>query len=212
MPGVTPVRLAALALAAVAAMPGVSAAAPEARPSAAVTDAAFVMAWDDPAKPTVGMTATMARVTREGSDVLYLCINYSTRTVSEHGCAVMSPRPVTTRLAMPETARIAGRVPVYGRRGGWMEIAIDLTATRPVAWPPASASHWAFERPVAAGLGAPATFGVYAGPYLARVATMSGTFRTDRGVRMAARTHPDAYFQPMVIRSTLVGVRGSSGL
>ena len=200
MPRVT--RLVALALALLAALPGASTAAPEAGVRHVVVDGTMVIGYDDPVRPTVGFVATLARHTDDKGDVLYLCVSYGTRTRNENGCATLAPRAVTKGDLLPESATVRGRVPVRGRRGGWMEVDLAVTAVGDPALPPAEAGHLLHDDGATVG----------AGVEVIRTAAYTGTFRADRVARFSPAPHPDALIRPMLFRSTHVYTKARTGL
>ncbi|HEV2891413.1 MAG TPA: hypothetical protein VGX28_13655 [Frankiaceae bacterium] len=176
MPPALRTALACLVAAAFAAPPAV--AAPRANVVHTATDAAFVVATD-PRDPRVSILATAMRTTATGTtgvrDTLVVCLTYRAGRVREAGCTTTAGRPVTAGTGQPESATIRARVPVQGRRGGWIEADLRLTAVGLPWTPPAVCDYWL--RATGASVGA--------GPAVMRSATLTGTLRTDRGVRVS---------------------------
>jgi len=187
-------RAAAAALAVACALAAPAGAATKASAARTVTDAAFVIAADDPASPRVTVLATVMRTTVTGtsspSDTYVVCLAYRQGRVSESGCAKAAGRPVTTGVGLPDGATIRTRVPVAGRRGGWIEADLTLTA-QGLPWvPPVAYQTWL------RATGASAA----AGPAVWRDAALTGTFGTDRGLRVRPRAVADTWIPTSVAR------------
>lgn len=201
-------RLAALAaLAVLAAVPLPAGAAPRTHAGRLTVDGAMVVGWDDPRRPTAGVVVTFVRYTHTGgADELYHCVSYGTRTVNESGCATLPPSAVTAGLVHPETATLRGRVPMRERRGGWVDVDLTLAAADPPAAPTPNRGTQVDRYEALPGVEAPRGATLAAGAYVIRRATVSGTVRTDRGLRFAPVPHPKSLLQPVLIRWDLTTV------
>jgi hypothetical protein len=187
-----PAAGAALAVACALASP--AGAATKANAARTVTDAAFVIAADDPANPRVTVIATVMRTTvtgtAAGSDTYVVCLGYRQGRVTESGCAKAAPRAVTTGVGLPDGATIRARVPVSGRRGGWIEADLALTAEGAPWVPPAVYAYWLRTAGASAAVG----------PAIWRDANLTGTLRTDRGLRVRPRAIHDTWIPTSVAR------------
>ncbi|HEX8001952.1 MAG TPA: hypothetical protein VF519_04590 [Mycobacteriales bacterium] len=169
-------------------------AAPTASAARTTTDAAFVSAVDA-FDPRVRFLATAIRRTVAGTngtrDTLVVCLSYRAGRLSEAGCATGPGRAVTTGTGVPDGAVIRVRVPVHGRRGGWIEADLRLVA-RGTPWiPPATYDRWL--RP------AGATVAVSVGPWID--ADVTGWVRTDRGLRIDPLVAPETFVPTSVART-----------
>lgn len=201
-------RLAALAaLAVLAAVPLPAGAAPEASAGRLTVDGAMVIGWNDPRRPTAGVVVTFVRYTHTGgADDLYHCVSYGTRTVNESGCAKLAPAAVTSGLVHPETATLRGRVPMRERRGGWVDVDLAMAAADPPEAPTPNRGTQVYRHEALPGVEVPDGAMLAAGAYVIRRATVSGTVRTDRGLRFAPVPHQSPFLQPILIRWDLTTV------
>jgi hypothetical protein len=201
----------ALPVPAVAAPPAAPPAAPAAQAARTVTDAAFVVGVDDLSSPRVTVLATAIRTTVSGtsvkpSDTYVVCLAYRAGRVSESGCVTAPGRPVTAGTGQPEGAVIRARVPVHGRRGGWIEADLRLTAEG-LPWVPPASYTYAFRNGRVLGVAVPvAAADAAVRPGVWRTATLSGTVRTDRGLRVRPVGVPDTWVPSSVARAETYGV------
>ncbi|HEX8001951.1 MAG TPA: hypothetical protein VF519_04585 [Mycobacteriales bacterium] len=187
-------RRALLALSAVlaTALPGSGeAATPPAWVRTSAADGAVVLAVEG--NGTVGLAGgavhyvdELTRVTAAGTterlawEFRIVCLARGAGIKVESGCVVLADRtPVTTGTLLPESGTIRARVPVTGRRGGWIEADLALTGTGvPLTLPPSPGVYPSFRD--VAGTSVPAGAYTGTGAYRIREASLSGTVRTDR--------------------------------
>lgn len=175
-------------------------------------DAAFVAAADDPAKPRVIVAASVIRVSGEttsatgggvrgyAGDVYTLCLAYSAGRVRESGCVATSAgRAVTDGVVVPTGATVRARVPVHGRRGGWIEADLSLVANGTVLYLPAFAERRTYTHDLL-GNDVPAGGWASGGTVLWRGADVTGTVRTDRGLAAPVRAMTYAPHSTSVLR------------